>query len=248
MINIALADDEIDSIKTLRSYINHFMPQHKIIWETGSVKSTLELLYKEQPDLLFLDVMFQDGTGFDILEQFDGNAKFQTIFITGHDEFAIKAFQYSAINYLLKPIDPELFSAAIKQSTVKILQQSVLQNVTNLLEIHKTSKFDKLVLHSDDGFRILNSKNIVRIEAQGYSSQFILDSGEKVYSRRPLTEFEHLLTENGFFRTHKSHLINIAYVKSYSNKEGDSVVMQNGDMVSISRRRRTEFFELFDKL
>lgn len=247
MINIALADDEIDSIKTLRRYISHFMPQHNIIWEAGSVKSTLELLYKEQPDLLFLDVMFQDGTGFDILEQFAGNAKFQTIFITGHDEFAIKAFQYSAINYLLKPIDAELFSAAIKQSTVKVLQQNALQNMTNLLEIHKTSNFDKLVLHSEDGFRVLSKKNIIRIEAQGHSSQFILDSGEKIYSRRPLTEFEHLLIEDGFFRTHKSHLINIAFVKYYSHKDGDAVEMQNGDLVSISRRRRTEFFELFYK-
>jgi len=242
MISIALVDDEKDARNNLKDAINRITPHNVVIWEADSVETGIEKLQLIQPDLLFLDVQLRDGTGFDILD-YCKKTSFQTVFVTAYDEYALKAFHFSAVNYLLKPIDDELLEKTIEKSTINVKQQNLLDSLTYLLDIRKTKKFNKVVVQTAEGFSVVLKDEIVRIEASGKYSWVILDKNRKLVSSKPMGDYEQMLVEEGFVRVHASHVVNVRHVSRYFTKDGDHILMDNGDKIEVSRRRKANLMD-----
>lgn len=243
-LRIAIVDDEEDARKIIRDYLRTIAPHHTIIWEANGAKKAMEMLSQSPPNLLFLDIELGDGDGFQLLDQI-GNARFKVIFITGFDEFAIKAFRYAVVDYLLKPIGEEDCREALKKAEHQLMHSHLFENLQALLEIRKTEKFDKICIASEQGMTVLKLEKIIRLEADGnYTTIFTLE-GEKILSSKAIGEYEKLLSGENFYRVHNSHLVNIARIKNVRKEQGDFLILENGDKVEISRRRKDEFMAYF---
>jgi len=241
----------IDDLKlaraTLKADLMEYCPNIKLIGEADSVVSGLKLLKKETPEILFLDIELEDGIGFDIIELLGDKLASKVIFTTASNEYAIKAFQVAAVDYLLKPIDPNLLVKSVEKSqeaTVNTKEQINL--LTDELKSEKTSS--KIALHTLDKIVISDIKDILRCEASGNYTTFFLRSGEKVMVTRTLKEFDVLLAPHNFIRTHQSHLANANLVKEFVKIEGGYLLMIDGSNVPVSVRKRAEVIQYLDQL
>lgn len=243
-MRILLVDDELPCRTLLRSYLRAFYPEAQIIGEAGSVAEAAEVLARTRPDLLLLDVHLPDGTGFDLLDRFP-QPDFRVIFTTGHDEFALKAFRYSAVDYLLKPIDPDLFIEAVRKINIPAPAMHWIEQIAQIH--HNTSKatFDRITLKTGDGLLFVHISDILYLEANGNFTFAYLESGEKHLVSTTMKEFEEMLPEPAFFRIHQSHLVNTARVKKFLKEDGGYVLMQNGAKLPIARRRKDDFLRGF---
>lgn len=235
-IKTFIVDDEDDARSTLRSFLTSYCPQVEIIGEADGVIDAYRKVMASNPDLVLLDIQMDDGTGFDFLEKIR-NPKFSVIFTTAYDEYAIKAFKYSAIDYLLKPIDPDELIEAIGK--IEVGGQS--QQIIELVEQKKTGTFDRITLSSHDGITIVKLKNIGRLESDSNYTHFFLTTGEKITVPKSLIEYEKILPESQFFRTHQSHIVNLDYVKKYVKEDGGYILMEDGSEVLVARRRKEDF-------
>lgn len=229
-----IIDDETKGRQTLRNFIAKYAPELIIIGEAENIEQGVNLIDKEKPELVFLDIQMPDGTGFDLLGQvmFD---EFKLIFCTSHDQYAIKAFRFSAIDYLLKPIDPDIFIAAIK----KVKNESSILLKPKLEVLNQNSeKFLRIALHSANNISLVNITDIVRLESNVNYTKFVLNGGTSILISKTLKEYDELLSEHGFIRVHKSHLINIKYVKQYIKGEGGWVILADNTKVEVSRRKK----------
>lgn len=184
----------------------------------------------------------EDGSGFDLLDKF-AQPSFKVIFTTANDEFALKAFRYHAIDYLLKPINPvELIQAIdlVKSENTEDYQTKI----NNLLDSTRTRKFDKIMLTSQAGTSFVNIDQIVYLESDGSYTTFYLVNKEKYVIAKPMKEFEELLSGRNFFRLHQSYIVNLPFVNKVLREDGGYVLMEGGFKVPIARRRKDEFFEL----
>ncbi len=241
MKRIALVDDEADARQLLRSMISSLCPDVEVCGEAGSVESAYVLIRQTQPHVVLLDISLEDENGFDLLDKFP-HPTFQVIFTTAHDEFALKAFRYHALDYLLKPINPVELAQAIDR-----VKQEVIPNfqakISNLLESTRNKQLNKITLNSQEGMVFLRLDQIIRIESEGSYSTFYLLNQERHVVSRPMREFEELLPKDLFFKLHQSHLINLAFVKKILREEGGYALMEEGCKVPIARRRKDEFLE-----
>ena len=241
MKRIALVDDEADARQLLRSMISSLCPDVEVCGEADSVESAYVLIRQTQPHVVLLDISLEDENGFDLLDKFP-HPTFQVIFTTAHDEFALKAFRYHALDYLLKPINPVELAQAIDR-----VKQEVIPNfqakISNLLESTRNKQLNKITLNSQEGMVFLRLDQIIRIESEGSYSTFYLLNQERHVVSRPMREFEELLPKDLFFKLHQSHLINLAFVKKILREEGGYALMEEGCKVPIARRRKDEFLE-----
>ncbi|WP_228012143.1 LytR/AlgR family response regulator transcription factor [Flavobacterium hungaricum] len=212
----------------------------QIIAYAESVDEAVKLIDRLKPDLVFMDIMLQNGTGFDVLQQISFNS-FHLIFTTAYEQHAINAFKYSAVDYLLKPIDPEELKTAIER--IEVQQQRVLQK-QQLTELqHNLSKTpDRIILPTQEAMYVVKLEQIIRCETSGSYTTFFLTDGRKIMVSKPLKNYEDLLEPPLFFRIHQSHLININAIVSYS-REG-MVHMNDKSVVPISRGKKEQFFKL----
>lgn len=246
-IKAIIIDDMPDARKVLTGDLENHCPEVEIIGEADSVVSGAKLLKKVQPDLLFLDIMMGDGTGFDLLDIFP-NLDAKLIFITASDEFAIKAFRFAAIDYLLKPLNTEQLKEAVQKAKEQI---STSPESINLLKetINNPGQLpSKISLHAQDKISVVAIDQIVRCESDGNNTIFILASGEKIFVTKTLKSFDVMLAEHRFKRVHQSHLINIQCIQEYVRKEGGYLKMSNGDIVPVSVRKKPEVIEMLDKI
>lgn len=241
----------IDDMKLARASLKADLvdqcPQIKLIGEADSVVSGLKLLKNEDPDILFLDVELEDGIGFDIIELLGDKLKSKVIFTTASNEYAIKAFQVAAVDYLLKPIDPELLKASVEKvqsGTPNTKDQINL--LTKELKTEKTSS--KIALHTLDKIVISDISDILRCEASGNYTTFFLSSGDKVMVTKTLKEFDSLLAPHKFIRTHQSHLVNANLIKEFVKTEGGYLIMTDNSHVPVSVRKRAEVIQYLDQL
>ena len=236
-----IVDDEKRARNYLRGILEDQFKKIEIIGEADGVEAGIQLVKELTPELIFLDVQMQDGTGFDFLAKIN-RSKFHVIFISAYDRFAITAIKFSAVDYLLKPVESvDLGLALEKVNNTKLTNE--VQNKLDLL-LNNVNKIEKIALPSLNGIEFVRIENIVRCESDNNYTNFYLTSGEKIVVSKTLKEFEDMLEGKGFFRTHKSHIINLAYLKKYIKGEGGIAVMEDGSEIAVSRRRKEEFLEV----
>lgn len=232
-----IIDDEEFGRNALKSSLKMFCQSFEIIGEADSVGSGLNLLKSCNPDVLFLDIRMKDGTGFDLLQLIEDH-DFNLVFTTAYDEYAIKAFKFSAIDYLLKPIDPESLIELEKK-----LAKSTNSHLAKKKEILLGNKesLQLIGLHTFEGLSYFRIEELVRCEANSnYTSFHFLD--KKVLVSRPLKDYEEILPVQTFFRIHKSHLIQQKFIKRI-NKSSSTVEMYDGTILELARRRKDLFID-----
>ena len=241
-LSAVIVDDEAQSRQTLETLLEEYCPQIKIIGNADGVLSGYRLLQTVSPDVVFLDVEMTDGTGFDLLKKIR-SPSFHVVFCTAYDEFAIKAFQFNAIDYILKPIDiDELLRAVHKISATTTQVRN--DRFTNLLYSNESKRFDKIALSSNDGLHFIALEDIIRLESFANYTTFHLVSGDKITIAKTLKNFDLLLPDEQFFRPHQSHIINLKQVKKILREDGGYLVMQGEDKIPISRSKKEKLFEI----
>ena len=242
MKRIAIIDDEPDARQALCTLLNSLCPDVEICGEAHSVESAYVLLRQTQPQGILLDISMEDGTGFDLLDKFS-SPPFQVIFTTAHDEFALKAFRYHALDYLLKPINPEALAQAIDRIEPE-MPKNFPARISSLLESVRNRQLNRITLTSQEGMIFLEIDQIVHLESEGSYTTFYLMNQEKHLIARPMKDFEDMLPEAVFFRLHQSHIVNLNFVKKVLREDGGYALMADGFKVPIARRRKEEFMEV----
>ena len=223
--------------------MDHYSDQIDILAEADSVKKGKQVLEAYKPDLVFLDIQMNDGTSFDLLEKIPDH-EFEVVFVTAYNQFALKAFDFYALGYLVKP-----FKKSSLYSTVdKILdRQTEAPNpgLKMLAGSYSQQEISKIVIPNVEGFHVIDLEEILYIKSDNNYSEFYLKNGDKKTSSRTLKEYERLLSSQNFYRIHQQYLINLDYVSEYVKLGGGQVIMKNGAYLPIGRRRVTDFRKIF---
>ena len=237
-----IIDDEPDARSVLRRLAADFWPECQLVGEADGVQSGVRLLRQMPADVVFLDIQLGDGTGFDLLDFFP-HPPFQVVFVTAYDNFALRAFRYHAIDYLVKPVAPNEFIQAADRlkAGVPALQMPLLEP---LKASFREKKVDKIVVNTSDGMSFIPLDHILRMESDGSYTTFFLNTGEKVIASRLIKEFEELLPETDFCRIHQSHIVQVKYVRKFLKEDGGYALMSNGDKIPVSRRKKDAFLAL----
>lgn len=249
MIKAVIIDDEKKSRELLNNMVTKHCPELSVVGMADSVQAGVDLVKKEAPDLIFLDIEMSDGTGFDLLEQVQGiNAGI--IFTTAYDRYAVKAIKYSALDYLLKPIDPEELKTAAGKVSEKKTNLSTMENLQFLLQNFRKpdDNYSKITLPTGNAYEIVNIKDIIRCEAEGSYTNFLLVNNRKMLVSFSLKHYEDLLPTDQFIRVHHHHLININHVVRFLKADGGYAVMSDGSEIEISRRKKDAFMQRLQKI
>ncbi|MBQ0767824.1 MAG: response regulator transcription factor [Bizionia sp.] len=242
-----IVEDLTDALQLLKNDIETRFPNIEIIDTAQSVVEAAKVLRKKKPDLLFLDIMLGDGTGFDILEIFP-DLKSKIIFVTASDEFAIKAFKFAAIDYVLKPYSHQDLDQAINRAVSQIQPNNERLSILRDTLTSPEKKPDKISLHTLDKIIIVNLDDIVRCESDSNNTIFYLESGKKIFVTKTLKYFADLLKPYDFLRIHQSHLINLQCIAEFIKTDGGYLMLKNGENVPVSVRKRSEVLEILDKM
>ena len=242
-----IIDDENRTRDLIAKMINSFGLDVEAIPAAGSVESGIAAIEEHQPELVILDIQMPDGTGFDVLKAIN-KKNFEVIFVTAHEEFAIKAIKFSALDYILKPVDVEELRAAIERALATIdLKKDDQQFDALQHNIHPQQK-KRLVLKTQESVHVVELDQIIRCESDRNYTSFYLTGGKKILVSKTLKEYETLLTGYNFLRVQQSHLINLDYVERYDKGNGGSVVMKDGSEVPLSQAKRDIFFKILENL
>jgi two-component system LytT family response regulator len=243
-----LIDDESNSLEMMEWLLKTYCPQVTIEAMCNAADKGIEAIKKYRPDVVFLDIEMPHMNGFDMLEQFD-RISFDVVFCTAYDQFAIRAFRYSALNYLLKPVDPDDLKETIRRLEEKKSAPSKEQIELLLQNIRQVSKTttQRIALTTNDGMIFVATSDILYCAAESNYTSIILEGGKKILVSKVLKEIDEALAGPDFFRAHNSYLINLNRIKKFVRGEGGYVIMDDGANISISRSRRQEFMEQFSK-
>lgn len=243
MIKTVIIDDEAHCTDRILNLIERHPNTFDVLSTIETVEEALKTVPTLNPDLVFLDIKIHDKTGFDFLQNL-AQINFKVIFTTAFDQFAIKAFKFSAFDYLLKPIDADDFKDAVSRLQTEMNHHNFEHQIQNLLKNLKPDQKKMITIPSLSGFETLNVEDIIHLEADtSYTHIFTKDN--KILVSKPLKFYEELLENHSFFKTHKSHLINTDHVKQYFKGKQSYVLMTNGAQVPISVRRKEEFLKHF---
>ena len=241
-LKTVIIDDEVNAVDFISSVISEYCPDLDVAGKANDVTEGVKKIQELKPDLIFLDVEMPNGTGFDLLTQFP-EKDFDVIFITAFNHYAIKAIKFSAVDYILKPINISEFIEAVNKVVHKRSNPpfNTNENFRILMENLKTAAPSRLAIPTSDGMEYLNPKDIIRIEADRSYSWFYLTGNRKILVSKHLKEFQDLLGDRNFFRSHNSFLINLKFVHKYVRKEGGYIEMQDGAQIPVSRNRKDLF-------
>ncbi len=251
MLKTVIIDDDFVSRMILREMLEKFLDNIEILGEAGTVAEGVKLIEETNPELVLLDISMPDGTGFDLLDKLK-TINFKLIFITAYSEYAVKAFKYSAFDYIVKPLNVDELTQAIKRiPLIKRVENKVMVKTLkdNLLSPDESAP-KTVALPEINGFAIINVEDIVRCEGKrNYTRIIFKEASEKVVSRT-LLEFEHLLAPQGFVRIHRSHLVNILNVVRYIKSEGGMVELKTGERLKVSPKHKENLLNilLYNKL
>ena len=218
----------------------------EIIAEADGVKSGIQCINDHKPDLVFLDIQMGDGTGFDLLNYFP-KKNFKVVFVTAFEEYALKAFRFSALDYLVKPVSPD----DLMRVVAKLEEQS--SDIETHLEVFNSNKnknsgsFGKIILKTTEAIYVVGIEDIIQCESENNYTTFYLNSGKKLLVSRTLKEYDDLLSEVGFIRVHRSHLINSRHIDYFDKRDGGSVVMKDNSRVPVSSRKKDQLISTIQK-
>ncbi len=240
MIRCVIVDDESKAREIIVEMLKLYCSDVEVVGQAHNVAKGYEVINTLKPDLVLLDIKMPDGSGFDLLNKFD-KLNFKVIFITAHEEYAIKAFRFSALDYILKPIDPsDLISAVEKVSGV--------DSVNNINEQFKTFKDNfyngnstqekKIVLKTTENIYIISIKDVIRCQSEKNYTYFYFNNRERIIVSKTLKDFDEILTDYGFMRIHRSHLVNVTYIDRFEKSEGGFLIMKDGSRVDVSHRKK----------
>jgi two-component system, LytTR family, response regulator len=232
-ITAIIVDDELHGRENLRIIIETYCPEIEILGLADSVVNALELVSVLNPDAVFLDINMPVLDGFDFLEEYQ-ERNFMVVFVSAHEEFGINAVKAGAVDYLVKPVN-------IKE--LKLTVKKLLYQKNKTIKTEAVYETDKLVLPASHGFDVLVFDDLIRLEAEGCYTKVVIRDGKNKLVSRTLKDFEDTLPKDKFFRIHKSHLVNLKYIKEYSSRSGNFVTMTDGSKLEISRRKAPEFIQ-----
>lgn len=246
MLKAVIIDDESKARDLIETIIHNSFKTIKVCTKASSVVEGIKAIAKYKPNIVFLDIEMNDGTGFDVLDAIP-DRNFDFMFVTAYDQYAIKAFKYSAIDYITKPIDVEDFCLAVE----KILDKMHLKEKSNLNILKDNLNSDKpkkIAIPSLKGFEYINIKDIVKFKADGRYTKISLINKKEIVASKSLGEFQEILDDFIFYKPHKSFLINLNHVKMYIKKDGGYIVMEDDSNVLLSRNKKDEFLSIMKQL
>lgn len=243
MIDAIIVDDEDHCVERLeRLLTTHCSSKVRLLGSYTSADAAEAGINTLKPRLIFLDIQLRDRTGFDLLQKIKPE-HCSVVFTTGFGEYAIAAFRFSAVDYLLKPIDKDELIASVDKAINSISALEATRKYEVLLHNLESESptSNKICLPSTSGFEFVDIENIVRCQSNGNYTMFFLATGEKIMVARTLKEFDSLLSHHGFFRVHHSHLVNLTYIKRYNKGSGGYVVLSDNSEIEVSSRRKEAF-------
>lgn len=233
----------------LREMITSFCEQITNVYEENGVEKGILAIHQHNPDIVFLDVEMNDGTGFDLMRKLQ-NVNFGLVFITAHDKYAVDAFRFSAIDFLLKPIDRTDLVASVERVVQQRKSTDLYQQLQILQESLGTLKNSdkKIVLKDSESFHFVNVNDIIRCEADGAYTKFVISGAKNILISKVLKEYEELLAGYNFVRVHHSHLVNTKQILRFDRADGGNLMMANGDVVPVSQRKRDQLMSILSNL
>lgn len=247
MINCIIIDDEVKNLNLLKNMLEMHCKQVQVIATDCSAKNGLQLILELQPQLVFLDIEMPHLNGFDLLKKLEP-VNFETIFVTAYSHYAVEAFEHHATGYITKPINAEKLIAAVNAAVKRIEEKNVNKNLFSLLEQNtKQVTPDKIPLSTSNGLVFVKLTDIMYCESSGNYTNFYLCNDKKIMVSRQLGEYERLLPETNFIRTHDKYIVQLSYIKEYIKGSGGDVVLENGKELPVASRRKEEFLSRFEK-
>jgi two-component system, LytTR family, response regulator len=248
MITTLLIDDDANLRKGMATLLQKYAADFTIIGEADSVETGVTTIETLKPQVIFLDIKLEKGTGFDILEEVAsrmGKINSHVVFITAHQKYAMKAFRFSALDFLLKPVDPAELEKVVHKIKSTIETHDSFAHIDLLLEniSKKVDNFKRIALSNSDGIHLFEISDIIRCESVDNYTKFYIKNNKPIFISKTLKEYEDLLMDSGFERIHQSHLINLAYLKSYIKKDGGYVIMADNTNLPLSSRKRDRLQE-----
>jgi two-component system LytT family response regulator len=249
MIDIFIAEDEPKTLNSLINIVSNYCSETNIVGTADTVNSAVNFLEGNHVDLVLLDINYPDGNGFDILEKLPDH-NFKVIFITAFEQYAIKAIKFSAVDYILKPIDPKELIDSVKkiQEDIKLKQTSDINIKALLSNIKNESGKKHIVLRTQERIHVVKIKDIIRCESDSSYTIFHMANDKRFLISKSLSEYDELLTDYGFIRTHKSHLVNADYIRSFEKKGGGYLILKDNVQVPVSVRRRDYVIREIEKI
>jgi two-component system LytT family response regulator len=244
MIRAVIIDDEEACRSLLIQYLETFCSNVTVVGQANSALTGLQIVRNEKPDVVFLDVEMPDYSGFEFLSFFDA-FDFQVIFTTAHANYALQAFEVSAIGYLLKPINVKSLLKITDELERKIYLENIEDRITTLkVNMESDGQITRISLPVSNGYRFVNLTDILYLKADGSYTQFHLVKSETILIAKKLKTFDYLANNSGFYRTHRSYLISLQHAVQYVKQDGGYILMSNDDIVSISRDRKDDFLKV----
>ncbi|PIA79610.1 hypothetical protein BFR04_01835 [Gaetbulibacter sp. 4G1] len=239
-VNCVIIDDELHNLENLNGLINRYCPNLCVLALASSAKEGLLLIDKYKPDLVFLDIEMPVQDGFSMLKSLQ-EINFEVIFVTAYNQYMLQAIKTCALDYLMKPVSIlELKEAVLKVEKV-VVEKRENERIKVLIDnLKNTNKFQRVALPTSEALNFVPINDIIRCKGENNYTLFYLVNGETVLVSKTLKEWEALLVDYQFIRTHKSHLINSTYAKAYVKKDGGYVLMEDGSAVSVSKSRKEE--------
>ena len=244
---VLIIDDENRTRDFVKKMIDSFNLDLDVFTDGENVETGIEAINRIQPDILLLDIQMPDGTGFDVLNSIE-TKNFEVIFITAYQEYAIKAIKFSALDYILKPIDSEELHSSIITAIDSLEFKREETKFIALENNIQPNNRRKLVLKTQECVYVVDLNEIIRCEADKNYTFFYLNSGKKILVSRTLKDYETMLNGYGFFRIQQSHLINLEYLDRYDKQQGGAIIMKDGTSVPLSPAKKEQFFKLLEKL
>lgn len=233
-ITTIIVDDEPEARNVLNTMCQRSDYPVDVLDSCGTLEQALGRIGRNQPDLLLLDIQLVDGLGFDVLDAFE-LPRFQTVFVSAFDQYALKAVKYHALDYLLKPVDEDEFNVVMERMSANKTTQNVTEDLRKIREYLDRESNQRIGVPTTLGVHYYRLEEIVRLESDGSYTILYLMSGEQVVVCKNLKEFERLLPAKDFSRVHRKHLVNMQWARGFNRDEGGYLVMKNGDRVPVSR-------------
>jgi two-component system LytT family response regulator len=249
VLTTCIIDDEVGMRNNLKYQLKALDLPVRLVGEATNVAEGIALLQEHEPDLVFLDVEMPDGKGFDVLKQMP-ELSAKVIFVTAHNHYAVEAFRFSALDYLLKPIDEDelqlAVSKAVQNKEKEGYQMRISAFLNNMEDV--STKYKKLVLKNSDSIFAVQISDIIRLESSNNYTTFYLENEAPIVVSKTLKEYDEMLTRYGFYRIHQSHLMNLNYFVRYDKKDGGMIVMKDKTTLPIAAKKKDALFEYLEKL